>query len=63
VTENGKGQGEKENSVSATAKQVRDGGKGLKQKLLKTERAMKNILSKNISAQRNAKYRGLPGIT
>jgi hypothetical protein len=33
----------------ATANQVKDVGKGLKQKLLKTESAIKNILSKNLS--------------
>jgi hypothetical protein len=36
---------------SASANQVRDGGKELNQKLLKTESAVKDILSKILSTQ------------
>jgi hypothetical protein len=50
------------NGGSANADQVKDGGKGLKQKLFKTDSAIKNVLSKKLSAQCDAKYLGLPGI-
>jgi hypothetical protein len=47
---------------SAAANQVKDRWKRLKQKLFKTESAIKNILLKKLSAQRDAEYLGLPGI-
>ncbi len=47
---------------SAAADLVKDCQKSLKQKLLKTESAIKHILSKKFSAQRNAEFLGLPGI-
>ncbi len=50
------------NGGSATADHVKDHRKSLKQKLFKTESAIKNIWSKKLSAQRNADYLGLPGI-
>jgi hypothetical protein len=40
----------------------KDRQKSLKQKLLKTESAIKHILSKKLSAQRNAEFLGFPGI-
>jgi hypothetical protein len=39
----GRGKEKKGNSGSATADQVKDGGKELKQKLFQTESAIKNI--------------------
>jgi hypothetical protein len=50
----------KKNGGSATADQVKDRQKRLKQKLLQTESAIKHILSKKLSAQRNAEYLDLP---
>jgi hypothetical protein len=50
------------NGRSATADHVKDHRKRLKQKLFKTESAVKNILSKKLSAQRDAEYLGLLGI-
>jgi hypothetical protein len=47
---------------SAAADHVKERRKSLKQKLLKTESAIKHILSKKLSAQRNAEFLGLPGI-
>jgi hypothetical protein len=47
---------------SAAADHVKDRRKSLKQKLLKTESAIKHILSKQLSTQRNAEFLGLPGI-
>jgi hypothetical protein len=38
----------------ASANQVKDGDKELKLKFLKTESAIRDILSKNLSAQRSA---------
>jgi hypothetical protein len=46
----------------AAADHVKDHRKSMKQKLLKTESAIKHILSKKLSAQRNAEFLGLPGI-
>ncbi len=47
---------------SATADHMNDRRKRLKQKLFKTESAIKNILLKKLSAQRDAEYLGLTGI-
>ncbi len=47
---------------SGTAGQVKDGKKGLKQKLFEKESAIKNILSKKLSTHHTAEYLGLPGI-
>jgi hypothetical protein len=47
---------------SATANHIKDRRKRLKQKIFKTESAIKNILSKKLSAQQDAEYLGLPGI-
>jgi hypothetical protein len=58
----GGGKGRKLNGGSATADQVKDGRERLKQKLSQTESAIKNILSKKLSAQCNAENSGLPGI-
>jgi hypothetical protein len=52
----GGGKEKKMNSGSATADQVKDEAKFPKQKLFKTESALKNILSKNPSAQCDAEY-------
>jgi hypothetical protein len=57
--------GGKERKMSgglATADRVKDRRKRLKQKLFKTESAIKNILLKKLSAQRDAEHLGLPGI-
>jgi hypothetical protein len=53
---------EKKNGRSAIADQVKDQRKKLKQKLFQIESAIKNILSKKLSAQHNPKYLGPPGI-
>jgi hypothetical protein len=58
----GGGKERKMNSRSATANHVKDRRKRLKQKLFKTESAIKGILLKKLSAQRDAKYLGLSGI-
>jgi hypothetical protein len=58
----GGGKERKINGRSSTADHVKDRRKKLKQKLFQTERAIKNILSKKLSAQRDAEYLGLPGI-
>jgi hypothetical protein len=58
----GGGKERKMTGGSAAADQVKDRGKRLKQKLFKTESAIKNILSKKLSAQWDAEYLGLPGI-
>jgi hypothetical protein len=50
------------NGGLATADQMKDGGKLLKEKLFQTESAIKNILSKKLSAQRDTKVLGLQGI-
>jgi hypothetical protein len=50
------------NGGSSTADHVKDRRKRLKQKLFQTESAIKNIVSKKLSAQRAAEYLGLPGI-
>jgi hypothetical protein len=50
------------NGRLATADQVKDKGKRLKQKLYQTESAIQNILSKKLSARCDAEYLGLPGI-
>jgi hypothetical protein len=47
---------------SATANHMKDWRKRLKQKIFKTESAIKNILTKKLSAQRDAEYLGLTGI-
>ncbi len=47
---------------SAAADHVKDRQKCLKQKLIKTESAIKNILLKKLSAHCNAEFLGLPGI-
>jgi hypothetical protein len=54
----GGGKGRKMSGGSA----VKDQRKRLKQKLFKTETAIKNILLKKLSAQRDAEHLGLPGI-
>ncbi len=43
MTENGGGKERKINGGPTTANQVRDGWKGLKQKCLETESAIKNV--------------------
>jgi hypothetical protein len=58
----GGGKERKMNGGSATANHVKDWRKRLKQKLSKTESALKNILLKKLSAQGDAEYLGLPGI-
>jgi hypothetical protein len=58
----GGGKERKMNGGSSTADHVKDRRKRLKQKLFQTERAIKNILSKKLSAQRDAEYLDLPGI-
>jgi hypothetical protein len=59
----GGGKERKMNGGSATTDQVKDGGGGgLKQKLLKTESTIKNILSKKLSAQCSAEYLGFASI-
>jgi hypothetical protein len=58
----GGGKEKKKNGGSSTADQVKDQRKCLKQKLFQTESPIKHILSKKLSAQRNAEYFGLPGI-
>jgi hypothetical protein len=50
----GGGKERKMNGGSATANHVKDRWKRLKQKLCKTESAVKNILLKKLSAQRDA---------
>jgi hypothetical protein len=50
------------NGGSSTADHVKDQRKRLKQKLFKTKSAIKSILLKKLSAQRDAEYLGLPGI-
>jgi hypothetical protein len=47
---------------SATAGQVKDGKKGMKQKLFEKESTIKNILSKKLSTHHSAEYLGLPCI-
>jgi hypothetical protein len=58
----GGGKERKMNGGSATANHVKDRQKRLKQKLFKTESAIKSILSKKLFDQRDAEYLGLPGI-
>jgi hypothetical protein len=58
----GGGKERKMNDRSSTADHVKDRRKRLKQKLFQTERAIKNIFSKKLFAQRDAEYLGLPGI-
>jgi hypothetical protein len=57
----GGGKERKMNGGSPTAGQVKDGGKGLKQKLLQTESA-KQYFIKKLSAQHNAEHFSLQGI-
>ncbi len=52
----GGGEKGKMNDRSATADQLKDEAKMLKQKLFRTESAIKNILSKKLSAQCDAEY-------
>jgi hypothetical protein len=58
----GGGKERKMTDGSAAANLVKDHQKSLKQKLIKTESAIKNILSKKFSAHCNAEFLGLPGI-
>jgi hypothetical protein len=58
----GGGKERKINGGSSTADHVIDRRKRLKQKLFKTESAIKSILLKKLSAQQDAEYLGLPGI-
>jgi hypothetical protein len=58
----GGGKERKINGGSSTADHVKDRRKRLKQKLFKTESAIKSILLKKLSAQRDAEYLGLRGI-
>jgi hypothetical protein len=58
----GGGKERKMTGGSAAADHVKDHQKRLKQKLFKTESALKNILSQKLSAQRDAEYLGLSGI-
>jgi hypothetical protein len=58
----GGGKERKMTGGSATADHMNDRRKRLKQKLFKTESAIKNILLKKLSAQRDAEYLGLTGI-
>jgi hypothetical protein len=58
----GGGKERKMNGGSSTAYHVKDRRKRLKQKLFQTDSAIKNILSKKLSAHRDAEYLGLPGI-
>ncbi len=50
------------NGGSATADHVKDRRRRLKQRLFKTESALKSILLKKLSAQHDAEYLGLLGI-
>ncbi len=52
----GGGKERKMTGGSAAADLVKDRRKRLKQKLLKTESAIKHILSKKLSAQRSAEF-------
>ncbi len=52
----GGGKKKKKYGRSSTANQVKDRRKRLKQKFSQTERAIKHILSKKLSAQHNAEY-------
>jgi peptide methionine sulfoxide reductase MsrA len=47
---------------STTNDQVKDRGERLKQKLFQTESAIKNILSKRLSAHYDTEYLGFTGI-
>jgi hypothetical protein len=58
----GGGKERKMTGGSAAADHVKDRRKSLKQKLFKIESAIKHILSKKLSAERNAEFLGLPGI-
>jgi hypothetical protein len=58
----GGGKERKMNGGSANADHVKDQQKQLKQKLFKTESAIKHILWKKLSAQREAEDLGLTGI-
>ncbi len=58
----GGGKERKMNDGLAIADQVKDEAKMPKQKFFQTESAIKNIISKRLSAQRDAKYLGIPGI-
>ncbi len=59
----GGGKERKMSGESATADHVKDRGKRLKQKLFKTESVIKSILLKKLSAQQDAEYLGLQGIS
>jgi hypothetical protein len=62
ITENGRGKERKINGGPATANQVRDGWKELKQKYLQTDRAIRTILSQNLSEEPTASYSRIPEI-
>jgi hypothetical protein len=56
MTENGGGKERKINGGTATANQVRDGWKELKQKYLQKESPIKNFFSCNLSKEPSARY-------
>jgi hypothetical protein len=58
----GGGKERKMSSGSSTANQVKDEAKMPKQKFFQTKSAIKNILSKKLSAQCDAEHLGLPSI-
>jgi hypothetical protein len=62
MMENGWGKERKINGGPATANQVRDGWKELKQKYLQTESAIKTFKLRNLSEEPTASYSRFPEI-